>query len=96
MLFRLVHVALKIATGEQATVYARMQRLHAPIHHLGELRDCIDRRDGDARFFEHACRTASRDDLNTEFLHESRSEFGDAGLVGDREQCAFDDWICHE
>ena len=96
MLFSLVHVALKIATGEQATVYAWMQRLHAPIHHLRELRDRIDRRDGNARFFEHTCRTASRDDLNTEFLHESRSEFSDAGLVGDREQCAFDDWICHE
>ena len=83
VLGRLRHVRLVVALGEQAAVDERMERLHATVHHLGEFRDVVDGRDGNASLGDDAGRSARGDDLRSKFLGEGARELDDARLVGD-------------
>jgi hypothetical protein len=66
-----------------------VQRLDAPVHHLREAGEVVDRADLDAGLGEAPGGAAGRDDLDAEVL-EPLGELDEAALVGDRQQGALD------
>ena len=68
---------------------ARMQRLHAPVHHLRHAGDGADVGDGEAGFGQRAGGAAGREDLDA-VLGQRAGEVDDPGLVGDGDQRALD------
>ena len=96
VLGRLRHMRFVIALGEQAAVHERMKRLHAAVHHLGELGHIVDRRDGNARLGDDLGRAAGRDDLRAELLGKRPGELDDAGFVGNRYEHALHFRIAHD
>jgi hypothetical protein len=82
------------APGEQAAMDFGVQRLDPPIHHLREAGDVGDINYRDARFPEQLGGAAGRDDLDAARRKRS-GELGEAGLVADGKQRAFDFPRCH-
>ena len=80
-------VLVVAAHGEQPAVNPRMQRLDAPIQHLGALRDLGDVGDLDPGLAQGLGRAAGRDDLDA-LLAKCAREIGKTGLVADRQQRA--------
>ena len=95
VLGRLGHVGLVVALGQEAAVHARVQRLHAAVHHLGELRHVVDGRDGHAGVLQGAGRAARGDDLRPELVHERAGEVRHARLVRHGHEHALDLRIAH-
>ena len=60
----LLHVIALARVGEDTGVHLRVQRLDATLEALGEARELLDRRDGDAETRDELARTARRDDLH--------------------------------
>ena len=81
---------LSDALGEQAAMHARMQRLHAAVHHLGIARELLDGGYGNARILDSTSRTARRDDLDAKVIDQRPCEIDDARLIGNRDQRAGD------
>ncbi len=90
VLFRLGHMLLGIATREQAAVNLGVQRLDAPVHHLGEPGELLDWRNGDARLLENLCRASRRDNLDAEVLDERMRKLDDARFIGHRDERTLD------
>jgi len=67
----------------------RMQSLHAAVHDLRKARVACDLGDCDAVRREELCSTSGGENLDVT-ARESLSEFDEAGLVGDGQQCAAD------
>ena len=59
-----------------------MERLHAPVHHLGEAGEVLDCAHRQAGSGELAGGAAGRDELDAE-LDEAAGEVDDPGLLGD-------------
>ena len=78
-------VLVLVAAREQARVQPRVQRLHAPVHDLGEAGEVLDRAHGNAGAVELAGGAAGGDDLHAQ-LGEAAGELDDPVLVGDRQQ----------
>ena len=89
------HVRGHVAAREQAAVDARVQRLDAAVHHLGEAGEVVDRADRDAGVGERLGGAAGRDDLDAELVGQRAAELDDAGLVGDGDERALDDGLGH-
>ena len=73
--------------GEQATVNARVQRLHPAVEHLGSAGDVLDGRHRDARLRQLGGRLPRRHELEAE-VDEPACELDEARLVVHREQGA--------
>ena len=95
VLGRLGHVGLVVALGQQTAVHARVQRLHATVHHLGELRHVVDGRDRHAGVLERAGGAARRDDFRPELVDERAGEVRNAALVRNGHEHALDLRIAH-
>ena len=95
MLFGLGHVLGIVTLREQAAVHHGMQRLHAAVHHLREIRHRIDGRHINARFGNHLRGAAGRNNLSSEFLVQSARELNHARFVGHRNQNAFNLGVSH-
>ena len=80
-------VLVVVAQREQAGVEAGVQRLHAPVHHLGEAGEVLDGAHRQAGGGELAGGAAGRDELDAE-LAQAAGEVDDPGLLGDRQQRA--------
>ena len=78
-----------VAQREQPAVDARMQRLHAAVHHLRHAGDAADVGHGEAGLDERLRRAAGGEDLDAALGKRAR-EVDDAGLVGDGDQRAPD------
>ena len=78
-------VGLDLASGEDAGVDVRMQRLHPAAEHLRELGQTLDRRHRQAELTDRVRRAAARDQLPVE-RGESLRERVEAGLVEHRDQ----------
>ena len=70
-------------------MHARMQCLHAPVHHLRETRYLGDVANGDACVSQSLRSSAGADDFNVEAI-ELACEINDARFVGDAYQRAPD------
>ena len=73
------------APGEEAAVDGRVQRFHAPVHHLriaGQLGDIAH---GDPGFREHARRSAGRNEFDAA-RDEGSGERDEARLVGNGQE----------
>ena len=81
------HVLGQVAPREQAAVHRGVQRLHAAVEHLGELRDVADVAHRNAGLAQRARRAAGGDELPAELV-QAAGEVEQAGLVGDGEKCA--------
>ena len=88
VILHVLHVALKVAAGEDAAEDERVQRLDAAAKNVGELGDVRNLDHGHARVAEHLRRAGAGKDLPAEF-DEAFAEFESAGLVGDGNKCAF-------
>jgi hypothetical protein len=64
LLNRRLQMRLVVAHREQSGVEPRVQGLHAPVHHLGEACEVLDRAHRHARVGESARGAAGRDDLD--------------------------------
>ncbi len=84
-----VDVGLVVADGEQPGVQARVQRLHAPVHHLRKAGEVLDRAHLEAGVGERRGRPARRHELDAQ-AGESAGEVDDAALVRDGQQRAAD------
>ena len=82
---QLLSVRRKPAVGKDASVDARMKRLDPAVEHLGKAGDRGDVRDREPGRPQRPGRTAGRNQLEAE-PNEAGPEFGQARLVGDREQ----------
>ncbi len=82
-----VKVLLAVAQREQPRVEARVQRLHAPIHHLGKAGEVLDRAHRDPSALKLAGGATGRDDLHAQ-RGEATGEVDESGLVGHRQQRA--------
>jgi hypothetical protein len=69
-----------VAAGENPRVKCGVERLDAPVHHLGESGDLGDAGDGEAGVSERAGRAAGRHELEAA-LRESAAQGDDAVLV---------------
>ncbi len=85
MLGRRAQVRILVAPRQQARVQPRVQRLHAPIHHLREAREVLDRAHLDAGAGQLARGAAGRHELHAQISQPLR-ERDDPQLVGDRQQ----------
>ncbi len=82
-------VVLVGADGEQAAMHPGMQRLDAAVHHLGEAGELRNVDHLEAGVFQRLGGAAGRNQLDA-VAGERLGEFGEAGLVGHREQRAGD------
>ena len=89
------HVAFEVAACEQAAVDLGVQRLHAPVHHLGESRVVLNRGDGNASILEHLSRSARADDLHAKLVDECACKILDSAFIGKRDNRTLDLLICH-
>ncbi len=80
VLGRGLEVLRVVADREQAGVELRVQRLDAPVHHLGEAREVVDRADGQPRLGERLRGAAGRDELDPQ-VGQAPGEVDDAALV---------------
>ena len=80
-------VAVVPEIGEEAAVNARVQRLHAPVEHLGGAGDVLDGRHRDARIRQRGGRLPRRHRFEAE-VDEPACELDEARLVVHREQGA--------
>ena len=95
MLSRLGHVLGVVALGEQTAVHHGMQRLHAAVHHLGELRHLVDGSYGNAALGDGTRRAARRDELRPELVMQGARELDNSRLVRHGHENALDFGICH-
>ena len=95
VLFGLGHMLRVVALGKKAAVHRRVQRLHAAVHHLGELGNLVDGGNGNAGLCDNASRAARRDYLRTEFLGQRAGELDYAGLVRHRHKNTLYLGVCH-
>lgn len=95
MLGSLSHMLGVVALCKKTTMNRRMKRLHATIHHFGELSYLIDGGNGNTCFCNDASRATRRDDLSTELFGQSTSEFHHARLVRYRHKNTLYLRICH-
>ena len=70
-------------------MHHRMQRFHATVHHLRELRHLVNGGHGNAGLGDDFRRAARRNDFGAEFIVQSAREFHHARFVGHRDQNAF-------
>src|SRR3989442_8811097 len=75
------------APRQWAAVLLGVQRLHPPVHHLGEPGDLLDGEDRHAGVAQRIRRAAGGHDLAPE-RHQLASKLNDALLVRDRQQCS--------
>ena len=80
-------VLVLVAPRQQARVQPRVQRLHAPVHHLGEAGEVLDRAHRDPGAGQLARGAAGGDELHAQ-LGETLRELDDPALVGHRQQRA--------
>ena len=85
LLGRLAQVRVLVAARQQTRVQPRDERLHPPVHDLGEAREVLDRPDSDPRAGQLVRGAAGRDDLHAQLL-EPAGEVDDPPLVRDRQQ----------
>jgi hypothetical protein len=73
-------VLLDVAASEQPAVHDGVQRLHASVEHLGEVRDLRNVADGNAGVAERFRRATRGYDLPLE-LSQAASEVDEAGFI---------------
>jgi hypothetical protein len=75
-----------VAASEEAAVDLRMERLHAPVEHLGESGVVAHLAHAEARVGEELRRPARRQELDAE-LREPLRQLDEAALVADAQEC---------
>ncbi len=88
-------VVLGVATdGQQPAMHARMQRLHAAVHHFRKAGQLGNVSDGKTGRLQRRRRAARRDDLDAVRSQGGR-ERNETGLVGDRKESSTNALIGH-
>jgi hypothetical protein len=78
------HVFGQVATREQSAVHRRVQRLHPPVQHFGEIRQRFDVADRETGGAQGACGASVETRIPPIATSSGRSR--DSGLVIDREE----------
>src|SRR4029078_2903515 len=82
------------ADRQQPTMYARMQRLHAAVHHFRKAGQLGAVTGGEAGRLQGRPRPARRDDLDAVRFQGGRERY-ETGLVGDRKEGSTNALIGH-